>query len=963
MKKILLAIIILFAVKVSYCQNGGVSIGKNNNPAHVKALLDLVSDSKGLLIPRMTTNKRNKLFSSGDNSAKSLLVFDKDLNSFMYWTGKEWESLATGSNTMIVDNLDSDSKIMSLSANQGKVLKEMLEVKLAEVNKVINSNIDSLAIHRLNIDKGRQDIFVLNKRVESNIESLLVHRTDIDNNRVSIDNNATLIESNRLAVNSNKDLIYTNTTDIESNRVSITSNAGLILINQAAIASNVDGLTSAEGRITANEASLAAANSNISKNASSIELNKVSIGENSVNITTNGTKIAKNSEELNGVKARITTNEQSLESLNNDIAENATTIGINKASIDSNAKNISENKAGITDNNRILIAQKVTSASLTGACLKINKTDGAALASVDLASLRDGIRSLPVAPSGKSGDIYYNTNDEKIYINDGTSWTAVDTDTHVEVVDALNNTSQDKALSANKGKELDARIRVNSFGIEQNSADIIVNNNVINENRININTKADKINVYTKDNLQKSGRASVHYNNITNKPTSLDVNRFDDVTVVNPVKGDIVYFDGSTWTRLSKGKEGEVLIVKNEIPQWDDKLSILSNIVYKSALKVGSETVEDLLNKGVTADELVDAGADLKELLDLGADEVKGGKLFYANSGTAIDAYGLLPGDGLISMKTDIDGGNGIQWYAGKYVETGATSETDGKSNTQKIIAAQGRYGSYAALLCTKCTEGGYDDWYLPSKEELILLYAKKDIIGGFSSDDYWSSNEQGNYSAWYIGNIFGIVTPTFANRNKSKRVRCIRRLLRISDFSVLRKYSVSTLKIGGYSASVLKSKGLTRDQMLTLGFSKEELLAVDYNNLEFSIGETFAGGIIFHINTKNFTDYLGVKPGHVLIAMKIDKTYSLQDRWYEALSYAGKCSEGGYTDWRLPSKGELNLMYENKDIIGGFSSNYYWSSTEHGIYHVWIQGFDNGDQITNNKQSNNCRVRCIRRF
>lgn len=40
----------------------------------------------------------------------------------------------------------------------------------------------------------------------------------------------------------------------------------------------------------------------------------------------------------------------------------------------------------------------------------------------------------------------------------------------------------------------------------------------------------------------------------------------------------------------------------------------------------------------------------------------------------------------------------------------------------------------------------------------------------------------------------------------------------------------------------------------------------------------------------------------------------------------------GGYNDWFLPSNGELNLLYLNKEAIGGFSNGFYWSSSGNGI-------------------------------
>ena len=60
------------------------------------------------------------------------------------------------------------------------------------------------------------------------------------------------------------------------------------------------------------------------------------------------------------------------------------------------------------------------------------------------------------------------------------------------------------------------------------------------------------------------------------------------------------------------------------------------------------------------------------------------------------------------------------------------------------------------------------------------------------------------------------------------------------------------------------------------------------------------------------------------------------------AARICGDLVEGGYSDWYLPSKDELNQLYINKTAIGGFRTSYYWSSSEYGAYHAWLQGFAN---------------------
>jgi hypothetical protein len=83
-------LVILFA-KSSIGQN--VAINQNGSVAHSSAMLDVSSTSKGILIPRMTTNQRTTISSP----ATGLLVFDTDINSFLFYNGSAWTFLAPAS--------------------------------------------------------------------------------------------------------------------------------------------------------------------------------------------------------------------------------------------------------------------------------------------------------------------------------------------------------------------------------------------------------------------------------------------------------------------------------------------------------------------------------------------------------------------------------------------------------------------------------------------------------------------------------------------------------------------------------------------------------------------------------------------------------------------------------------------------------------------------------------------------
>lgn len=64
----------------------GVSINNTSAVANGSALLDMTSTTKGLLIPRMTSAQRTNI----TTPAVGLLVFDTNLNAFMFFNGSDW---------------------------------------------------------------------------------------------------------------------------------------------------------------------------------------------------------------------------------------------------------------------------------------------------------------------------------------------------------------------------------------------------------------------------------------------------------------------------------------------------------------------------------------------------------------------------------------------------------------------------------------------------------------------------------------------------------------------------------------------------------------------------------------------------------------------------------------------------------------------------------------------------------
>jgi hypothetical protein len=151
-----------------------------------------------------------------------------------------------------------------------------------------------------------------------------------------------------------------------------------------------------------------------------------------------------------------------------------------------------------------------------------------------------------------------------------------------------------------------------------------------------------------------------------------------------------------------------------------------------------------------------------------------------------IIAYLFVPGDpgydakvqhGLIAAPGDQS--TGIVWWNGSYTTTGATATAlgSGNDNTNTIVASQGA-GNYAAKVCSDLVLGGYNDWYLPSKDELHKLYFNRSAIGGFSKTYYWNSSEKSFNHGYSHQFADGNEDPTFYwffTKNSALNVRAIR--------------------------------------------------------------------------------------------------------------------------------------------------------------------------------------------
>ena len=162
----------------------------------------------------------------------------------------------------------------------------------------------------------------------------------------------------------------------------------------------------------------------------------------------------------------------------------------------------------------------------------------------------------------------------------------------------------------------------------------------------------------------------------------------------------------------------------------------------------------------------------------------------------------------------------------------------------------------------------------------------------------------------------------------------------------LLKALSFASINFIEYDSKIEQTISIREDNNDFLDFISEKEYPISINQEEEKVIFDFKD-----IPKQSVADF--IKIGDLEVSKQ---DLSVRMSWENAKKVVKELKDG----WRLPNRKELDLLYENRKIIGGFKNKPYWSLTENGFDLAWQLSFLQGEAGFVDK-GNFCNVRVVR--
>jgi hypothetical protein len=310
-----------------------------------------------------------------------------------------------------------------------------------------------------------------------------------------------------------------------------------------------------------------------------------------------------------------------------------------------------------------------------------------------------------------------------------------------------------------------------------------------------------------------------------------------------------------------------------------------------------------------------------------------------------------------------------------------------GRENTTAIVAQNGE-GKYAAKFVDDYSANGKSDWFLPSRDELDVVYNASVTVGApkVLPMPYWTSSENSAKYAWY--QLFQDGTQ-FTDENKVGQSNGNKQLRKSqvhigSSFPSLpfRLVAMRSFPAGvgvkpTASTTSLTGSSCTNEGPCAVGDTGPAGGIVFYDagprssgDRYFEVGpvETEVAGIPWKpltFNDKQTPLYIGTASASAKVQRVLAKAFGMGEantskivQRYRGGNYPARYAStlvfGGYNDWYLPSKEELRLVYRTLGTatprLGNLGKSFYWTSSEYDLNNAWTVNFKDGQEFDREK-------------